>query len=350
VDAAGNVGATVTSQVVTFDNTADAATAATLVVADTQVSNAEKGAVSFTVSNLDADATGVANFTQNGNTISVALTGGDGIYAANLSSFLAGPVTSSLSISDTSGNAMTRAGSSLTMDYTAPSITSVVISDSAIKIGDTVNVVITMSEAVNAFDNTSITANGGTLGTFSSTDGVTWTAAFTATANLESATNAVTVNAKTFTDIAGKSASLSATSTNYAIDVKRPVVASVSMDDTDLNVGDTAVVTIVFSEAVTGFDVSDLSAPSGSLSNLQTSDNITWTATFTAAASTTALTNIVTVSSAYADTATNAASSGLTSANYTVDTVVPTVALSGTMTTDAGAAGTTDAEARVAAA
>jgi len=41
VDAAGNVGATVDLRAVTFDNTADAATAATLVVADTQVSNAE---------------------------------------------------------------------------------------------------------------------------------------------------------------------------------------------------------------------------------------------------------------------------------------------------------------------
>jgi hypothetical protein len=196
-----------------------------------------------------------------------------------------------------------------------------------------------MSEAVNTFDSSMFTANGGALGSFSTADGgVTWTGSFIATTDMESATNAVSVNT-TFTDIAGNMASSSATSANYTIDVRRPTVNSVTMDDTSLNVGDDAVVTIVFSEAVAGFDITDLSAPSGTLSNLQTSNNITWTATFTASAATTDLTNIVTVANTFADTAGNAATSGLTSANYTVDTVVPTVALSNSITTDSGAVG-----------
>jgi hypothetical protein len=47
-------------------------------------------------------------------------------------------------------------------------------------------------------------------------------------------------------------------------------------------------VTITFSEAVTGFDNSDLSVANGTLSNVSSSDGgITWTATFTRSASAT---------------------------------------------------------------
>ena len=47
------------------------------------------------------------------------------------------------------------------------------------------------------------------------------------------------------------------------------------MDDTALKAGDTSAVTITFSEAVTGFTKTDITAPNGALSNLTTNNNIT---------------------------------------------------------------------------
>jgi hypothetical protein len=44
--------------------------------------------------------------------------------------------------------------------------------------------------------------------------------------------------------------------------------ASITLSDTALKIGDTATVTITFSEAVTGFTLADLTAPNGVLSNL----------------------------------------------------------------------------------
>ena len=77
------------------------------------------------------------------------------------------------------------------------------MSDTALKIGDTSTVTITFSEAVTGFDNTDVTVDNGTLSTLTAADGgVTWTATFTPTANIEDTTNVVTV-ADTYTDVAG---------------------------------------------------------------------------------------------------------------------------------------------------
>lgn len=58
-----------------------------------------------------------------------------------------------------------------------------------------------------------------------------------------------------------------ATSDNYTVDTKAPT-ATVTLSDSALTVGETSVVTITFSEAVSGFALADLSAANGTLSNL----------------------------------------------------------------------------------
>ena len=60
-----------------------------------------------------------------------------------------------------------------------------------------------------------------------------------------------------------------------------PPTAEISLDDILLTSGETATVTITFSEAVNGFELSDLSAGSGILSNLIAGDSNSYTATFT---------------------------------------------------------------------
>src|SRR4029078_9480018 len=102
----------------------------------------------------------------------------------------------------------------------------------------------------------------GSLCTFTSADsGVTWTATFTPAANIEDTTNVVTV-AATYTDVAGNAGS-GASSANYVVDTKAPT-ASVTMSDSALKIGDTSLVTVTFSEAVSGFDNSDVLVQNGS--------------------------------------------------------------------------------------
>ena len=100
------------------------------------------------------------------------------------------------------------------------------------------------------------------------------------------------------------------------------------MDDTALKVGDTATVTVVFSEAVTGLTVGDFDVANGSLSGLTTSNNITWTATYTPTANITDTSNVVslpagTVIDSDGNEVTTASNN--TSANFTIDTAAPTV-------------------------
>jgi hypothetical protein len=61
-------------------------------------------------------------------------------------------------------------------------------------------------------------------------------------------------------------------------------------------IGETSLVTITFSEAVTGFTNADLTVANGTLSAVSSSDGgITWTATFTPSASITDTTNLITL-------------------------------------------------------
>ena len=151
---------------------------------------------------------------------------------------------------------------------------------------------------------------------------MTWTGTFTPTANTEVATNVVSV-AASYTDVASNSGS-TGTSANYAIDTKAPTVSSATMSDSALKIGDTSTLTIIFSEAVTGFDNSDVTTPNGTLSTLTTTDGVTWTGTFTPTANTAVATNVVSVAASYTDVAGNSGSTG-TSANYAIDTIRPTV-------------------------
>ncbi|NAT39970.1 flagellar hook-length control protein FliK, partial [Pseudomonas syringae pv. actinidifoliorum] len=143
-------------------------------------------------------------------------------------------------------------------------------------------VTITFSEAVSGFTNADLTISNGTLSAVSSNDGgITWTATLTPTAGTTSASNSITLNNAGVTDLAGNAGSGLTTSSNYAVDSAAPT-ATIVVADSTLSVGETSLVTITFSEAVSGFDNSDLNVPNGTLSAVSSSDGgITWTATFT---------------------------------------------------------------------
>ena len=97
-------------------------------------------------------------------------------------------------------------------------------------------------------------------------------------------------------------------------------VTSFSMSDTALKSGDTSTVTIVFPSAVVQFNSSnDITVINGTLTTMTSSDNITWTGTFTptSGVDTGGATMTLELSSAYTGATTSDA--------YTIDTVLPTV-------------------------
>ncbi|WP_227559017.1 Ig-like domain-containing protein, partial [Acinetobacter calcoaceticus] len=56
---------------------------------------------------------------------------------------------------------------------------------------------------------------------------------------------------------------------------------AISATDLNLGLGESTTVTFTFSEAVAGFDATDITLVGGTLGALTTTDNITWTAVFT---------------------------------------------------------------------
>lgn len=103
--------------------------------------------------------------------------------------------------------------------------------------------------------------------------------------------------------------------------------ASIALDKSALEAGESATVTITFSEPVSGLALDDFTVGSGALSALATSDGgKTWTATFTPTADVEDASNVVQLGSGYADLAGNAGSAA-TSANYAVDTKPPVLAV-----------------------
>ncbi|RRV43103.1 DUF4347 domain-containing protein [Pseudomonas sp. o96-267] len=217
------------------------------------------------------------------------------------------------------------ANKALVVDGVRPTATSITLSDTALRIGETATVTITFAERVVGLDTADFTVAGGMLTGLSSADGgLTWTATFTPDSNLSDATNVITLDNTGVMDLAGNIGSGSTDSVNYAIDTQRPT-ASIVVTDTALRAGQSTTVTITFSEAVVGLTTADFIVANATLSNLTTSDNITWTATLTPGANVTDATNLITLDNfGYTDIAGNPGGAPTDSNNYAIDTQRPT--------------------------
>src|SRR5690606_29048356 len=204
-----------------------------------------------------------------------------------------------------------------------------VVADNALTAGETSTVTFTFSEAVSGFTNADLVVANGTLSTVSSADGgVTWTATFTPDADVTDATSVVVVNNTGVMDAAGNTGTGTSSSNNYAIDTRRPT-ATVVVADNALTVGETSLVTVTFSEAVSGFTNADLTVANGTLSAVSSSDGgITWTATFTPVADTEEASNVIILdNTGVADLAGNAGVGTTNSNNYALDTRRPTATI-----------------------
>lgn len=159
------------------------------------------------------------------------------------------------------------ANKALVVDGVRPTATSITLSDTALRIGETATVTVTFNERVSGLDIADFSVANGSLSSLSSSDGgLTWTATFTPSANVSDATNLITLDNTGVMDLAGNIGSGSTNSANYAIDTKSPT-ASIVFTDTALKAGQSTTVTITFSEDVTGVDLSDFAlATTGSAS------------------------------------------------------------------------------------
>ncbi len=308
---------------------------ATVVVADTALSAGETSLVTvtfseavsgFTLADLTAANGSLSGLSSSdgGITWTATLTPTDGINdATNLITL------NNAGVADIAGNAGTGTTNSnnYAIETQRPTAT-IVVSDNTLSIGETSLVTITFSEAVAGFTNADLTIDNGTLSAVSSGDGgITWTATFTPTSDITDTANLITLDNTGVQNALGNAGSGTTDSNNYAIDTQRPT-ATIVMADTALGVGETTTVTITFSEPVTGFSLADLTAANGALSGLATSDNITYTATFTPSAGITDSSNLITLdNTGVVDVAGNAGSGTTDSNNYQVDSQRPTATI-----------------------
>ncbi|MET1077874.1 MAG: Ig-like domain-containing protein [Pseudomonas sp.] len=198
-----------------------------------------------------------------------------------------------------------------------------VVADSALAIGETSVVTITFSEAVSGFDNGDLTVQNGTLSDVVSTDGgITWTAVLTPGPGIADSSNRVALNVAGVQNGAGNAGIGSTDSNSYAIDTLRPT-ASIVVADNLLMPGEASLVTITFSEAVTGFDHADLTVENGTLSAVSSSDGgITWTVLLTPTVNTTDALNVIALANVGVTDLAGNVGQGATSSNvYAIDTV-----------------------------
>jgi Ca2+-binding RTX toxin-like protein/peptidoglycan/xylan/chitin deacetylase (PgdA/CDA1 family) len=154
--------------------------------------------------------------------------------------------------------------------------------------------------------------------------GKVYTGTFKVFSNFEGFAS-VSLKANSYTDKAGNIGGIA--SDQLKVDTKGPTVAGIHFSNTVIRAGTMAAVTIVFSEQVKGFDNSDVTVESGTLSSLTTSDGgKTWNAVFTPIHDIEDPANVVRVTGVYADQAGNAGGSA-SSGNYAVDTKSPTVSI-----------------------
>ena len=319
-DAVGNTGAT-GFDTVTIDRLNP--TVAVNIV-DTSLSDVDTNSVvNFTFSEATTDFT-LADITAIGGTVS-GLSGSGTSYSATFTATDGFSGTGSVTVAnasytDAAGNAGASGLDTVAIDRSNPTVSSIILGDTALTAGETTPLTITFSEAVTGFNNGDVTAANGTLSTLASGDGgVTWTGTFTPTPGVNDATNVVTV-ASTYTDLVGNAGS-TGSSGNYTIntaaDTTRPTLNSITAPNVGQTNGATTTVTFVFSEAVTNFLLADITIPVSdagkiSLSNLNTTDSITWTATATRGATNGAYTLTVGVG-AFTDLAGNVNSVAITS-------------------------------------
>ena len=327
VDAAGNAGPAL-SQAYVLDTSAPSAPSTPDLVAAS-----DSGASSIdNITNIRTPTfTGTAEsgatvglYDTDGTTLLGSAVATDGTWSITSPALTEGIHSVTVKATDLAGNVGAASPAlAVTIDTSAPTLT---ISSNVAepKAGETATITFTFSEDPGAsftWDGTAgdVVVSGGTLSAISGT-GLTRTATFTPTPGTDNGTATITVAADSYADAAGNLGGVGATP-SLTFDTKAPTVI-ISLSDTALTAGETATVTITFSEAVSGLVLGNFTAEGGTLSDLTTSDGITYSAILTPSANLADNSNLITLNPAgVIDLAGNMLTGLLVSPNYSIDTV-----------------------------
>lgn len=184
-----------------------------------------------------------------------------------------------------------------------------------ILVDETMLVTFTFSEPVMHFDPEDVSVEGGALSDLQGESQV-YTARFTPWSDHESDQNQITVGTR-HTDHAGNHGT-GAESTLPRIDTLPPSV-QIDLSADYLAIGESMLVRFLFSEAVTGFALEQVTAPSGELSDLS-GGPVEFTAVFTPAANVESLDTRIVLEGGYTDLAGNSGM-GSESASFVINSI-----------------------------
>lgn len=227
-------------------------------------------------------------------------------------------------VADSNGNHGTVTSHSYVLDQAAPTV-AITSSTTTLRSGQAATITFTFSEVPVGFSNGSLIATGGTLSGFTATaNPLVYTVVLTPTPGLTGSAS-VTLGNNLYLDAAGN-AGTGATSPSITVDTLAPTL-TITSSSAALKAGETATITLTFSDAPFGFSLADITANDGVLSNLTASANgLVYTATFTPNAATAAANAVISVASGlYLDAAGNAGA-GASSAQIAIDTLAPVTA------------------------
>jgi hypothetical protein len=353
-DAAGNVGAAGSSDLITLDTAAPTVLSLALNAASTGLLNSTFNAgdvavvevvFSETVTVVTTGGVPTLDLTIGSTVVKAAYASGTGTNSLRFSYTIVtgqtdidgiainlnGLVLNGGIITDLLGNTATVTYAAVTndsgykVDTTAPTPV-ITASTSQLKVSTTATLTFTFLEAPVGFELADIVATNGTVTSLLSPTTTTRTAVFTPTSNLDSTSTSISLTPGSYTDAAGN-AGTAGTPLVVALDTKRPTV-TIGLSDANISTGETSLVTFTFSEDMgTSFvwngTSGDVSVTGGTLSAIS-GTGLSRTATFTPTASTGGTGSISVTGANYSDLAGNTGSNA-SSATINIDTAAPTI-------------------------
>ncbi|WP_221793391.1 tandem-95 repeat protein [Oceanobacter mangrovi] len=319
-DTAGNA-ATAVTDTATLDSTGPVLAEVTAV---TTPGNDNTPSYTFSTSEVGTLAITGSCGTSSSTTLSAAGNHTITLTASDNSSALADGsyTTCALTVTDSAGNSSSAlAMTAFTIDTAAPSVViSSTVSDPA---NAAFTATFTFSEAVTGFTVADISAVNASLSNFSATS----TSVYTATISpLSDGSVTLDVNAAVATDSAGNG-NTAASQFSITYDATAPTVVITSAASGTTNAAFTA--TVTFSEDVTGFTVTDISASNASLSNFAATSSSVYTVTVSPTADGTVTLD---VNAGVATDGTGNSNTAASQFSITYDATAPTVAISSSET------------------
>lgn len=188
-------------------------------------------------------------------------------------------IDADLTLPSPSSTGSLSANSAIQVDGIRPTA-SIEVTTTNLIYGNKSKVTVTFSEGIAELLSTHFTVENGEISDPDSDDGVVWTFDLTPTIGIEDPTNLIVLDNTAVVDLAGNAGVGTTQSNNYFIDTNVPN-ASIVVLDSVLTIGKSSVVVITFHEAISGMDYDAISVDSGHvLTDLESSDGITWTITF----------------------------------------------------------------------